>query len=383
MTTELMGVYGEPLATLVEGSGCWVSDVEGRRYLDLLAGIAVNSLGHCHPELTEALSRQLGRLTHTSNFFVSGPLAAALAALDGVLPWDESRVFFANSGTEATEAAIKLLRRAVPERPKVVCFEGSFHGRTLGALSATMQPAKQAPFAPLLPGFVAAPIDDPGALARALEDPQVGAVLFEPILGEAGVRLLAAGVGEVLAAAQARGVLLVADEIQCGLGRTGSWFGFEALGLVPDAILLGKALGNGFPVAALTARASLAQSFQPGDHGSTYGGNPVALTAVATVLGIMRRDDLPGAAGARGEELRNLAAELPGVQSVEGRGLMLGLELAEPRAREVVRAALGLGLIVNATGPSRLRLTPPLVISSEEVAEGARLLAKALKEAGA
>jgi len=326
---------------------------------------------------------QLRRLTHTSNFFVSGTLAAALAALDGVLPWDESRVFFANSGTEATEAAIKLLRRAVPERPKVVCLEGSFHGRTLGALSATMQPAKQARFAALLPGFVAAPIDDPGALARALEDPQVGAVLFEPILGEAGVRLLAAGVGEVLAAAQAGGVLLVADEIQCGLGRTGSWFGFEALGLVPDAILLGKALGNGFPVAALTARASLAQSFQPGDHGSTYGGNPVALTAVATVLGIMRRDDLPGAAGARGEELRNLAAELPGVQSVEGRGLMLGLELAEPRAREVVRAALGLGLIVNATGPSRLRLTPPLVISSEEVAEGARLLAKALKEAGA
>ncbi|MHB1734585.1 aspartate aminotransferase family protein [Ferrimicrobium acidiphilum] len=381
MTGRLLELYGTPMANIVRGEGAWLFDDQGRRYLDFLSGIAVTSLGHSNPSIQEALVDQLSRVLHTSNFFTTPAGLQAAAKIGEIAPFEDAAVFFCNSGAEAIEAALKLLRRARPDRPKVVVLAGSFHGRTFGALSATMQPKKQEPFKPLLSGFIEVPLNDVGSLSRALDDPEVGAVLFEPILGEAGVYPLDDGFAEVLIQAQRdRGVLLVADEIQTGLCRTGEWLGVSHYGIVPDAFTLAKALGNGIPIGALVVKPEVGATLQPGDHGSTFGGNPVATTAAVAVIEFMQRSDLA-------ERVRHLASvafpllkPLAGVTRVEGRGLMFGLQLEAPVAQEVVNRALASGLIINAPKTDRLRLLPPLIISEPELRQGCEILGSVLEE---
>lgn len=376
----LMGVYGQPKRRFVRGEGAWLIDDEGRRYVDLLAGIAVVSLGHANPRIVQALSAQAGRLWHTSNYFDSDARERALAALATPLAsLGEASVFFANSGTEAVEGAFKLVRRARAPRTRVVALAGAFHGRTFGSLSLTGQPDKQAPFEPLVPDVVQVDPHDTAALEAAVADAQTAAVIVEPIAGEAGVHPLPrAAVAAIERARRASGALVVVDEVQAGLGRTGAWLGSEVVGLEPDVVTLAKALGNGYPVGAVVARAPVAEALRPGDHGSTFGGNALAMAVVEAVANELVRLDAPALARARGEEALLAASVLPGVRFVEGSGLMLGLELEAPVAARVVDRALEMGVVINATGPSRLRLLPPLTITADELTEGLARLGRAL-----
>jgi len=383
MSLTLLNVYGPRQRRFVGGSGCWLVDVDGRRYLDLLAGIAVVSLGHAHPAVTRALTSQAQRLWHTSNIFDSDVADAALRALDAPLAAiGDAKVFFANSGAEANEAALKLVRRARPGQSRIVALKGAFHGRTAGALSLTGQSSKRAPFEPLVPDIVHVDPNEPEALEAAVADPSTAAVIVEPILGEAGVRPLSAAAVAAIERGRARsGALLVVDEVQAGLGRTGFWLASEGVGLCPDAVTLAKALGNGYPVGAMVARVGVGDVLVPGDHGSTFGGNPLALAVVAAVARELVALDAPRQARERGALLATLLAEVEGVVQVEGAGLMLGAELAAPIAHRVVELALDEGVIANATGPTRLRLVPPLVIAEEEVRFGVARLARAIERA--
>jgi len=380
MTGTLMNLYGPPTGNLVKGSGAYLFDDQGRRYLDFLSGIAVTSLGHDHPVIREAVASQLSRLWHTSNFFTTPASLGAAAKIGEIAPFADARVFFCNSGAEAIEAALKLARRARPDRPKVAVLANSFHGRTLGALSATMQPKKRQPFLPLLTGFVEVPLNDASALRNVVADPEVGTVLFEPILGEAGVFELEDGFAQVLIEAQRdHGTLLIADEIQTGLCRTGDWFASTHYGIVPDAFTLAKALGNGLPIGALVAKAEVASAFEVGDHGSTFGGNPVATAAATAVITFMAESSLAERVRHLSDLALPLLKALPGVTSVDGRGLMLALALGAPVASEVVRQAWAAGLIVNAPTPDRIRLLPPLIITEPELKHGIEILAKVLE----
>ncbi|WP_298345515.1 aminotransferase class III-fold pyridoxal phosphate-dependent enzyme [Ferrimicrobium sp.] len=381
MTGTLLGLYGAPMANIVRGQGAWLYDDEGHRYLDFLSGIAVTSLGHAHPVVQEALVGQLGRVWHTSNFFTTPPGLEAAAKIGEIAPFEDAGVFFCNSGAEAIEAALKLLRRARPDRPKVVVLSNSFHGRTFGALSATMQPGKRIPFEPLLPGFLEVALNDVAGLEEALADPEAGAVLFEPILGEAGVYPLGDAFAEALIRAQQEdGILLVADEIQTGMCRTGEWLASSHYGIVPDLFTLAKALGNGIPIGALVTKPEVGAAFLPGDHGSTFGGNPIAATAAVAVIEFMQRSSMTERVRHLGDLALPLLKPLPGVTQVEGRGLMLGLQLSAPVAKEVVERAFAAGLILNAPKADRLRLLPPLIISEPELTQGCELLAGALGE---
>lgn len=381
MTGTLLGLYGAPMANVVRGQGSWLYDDAGHKYLDFLSGIAVTSLGHANPVIGEAITNQLGRVLHTSNFFTTPPGLAAAAKIGEIAPFEDAGVFFCNSGAEAVEAALKLLRRARPDRPKVVVLSDSFHGRTFGALSATMQPAKRIPFAPLLEGFIEVPLNDVAALSDALMDPAIGAVLFEPILGEAGVYPLADDFAEALITAQReRDILLVADEIQAGMCRTGEWLSSSHYGIVPDIFMLAKALGNGIPIGALVAKPEVGATFVPGDHGSTFGGNPIASSAAVAVIEFMQRSSMPERVRHLGDVALPLLKPLPGVTNVEGRGLMLGLQLAAPVAKDVVTKAFAAGLILNAPKADRLRLLPPLTISEPELNQGCEILAGVLAE---
>jgi len=380
MTGTLMNLYGSPTGNLVKGSGAYLFDDQGRRYLDFLSGIAVTSLGHDHPVIREAVASQLSRLWHTSNFFTTPASLSAAAKIGEIAPFADARVFFCNSGAEAIEAALKLARRARPDRPKVAVLANSFHGRTLGALSATMQPKKRQPFLPLLTGFVEVPLNDVSALRNVVADPEVGTVLFEPILGEAGVLELEDGFAQVLIEAQRdHGTLLIADEIQTGLCRTGDWFASTHYGIVPDAFTLAKALGNGLPIGALVAKAEVASAFEVGDHGSTFGGNPVATAAATAVITFMAESSLAERVRHLSDLALPLLKALPGVTSVDGRGLMLALALGAPVANEVVRQAWAAGLIVNAPTPDRIRLLPPLIITEPELKHGIEILANVLE----
>ena len=369
----LLPAYARHDVTFVSGEGSWLTDLDGKRYLDLLAGIAVVSLGHCHPAPLGAAQRQLDALWHTSNLYSTQPmlrLAEQLSARFG-----GARAFFCNSGTEAIEASLKWARKATG-RPVVVALEGSFHGRTHGALAATGQPSKRAPFEPLAPAVRFAALNDAASLAAAV-GPDTGAILIEPIQGEGGIHPASA---DFLAAARSladeHGSLLVLDEVQCGAGRTGSFFAWEQLGVKPDAVVLAKGLANGLPIGALLVADGAPDGFEPGDHGSTFGGNPVVCAAAGAVVDALD-DTLLEAVAARGLQLGAGLAALPGVVEVRGRGLMLGAQLDRPAA-PVVAAALEIGLLVGAAGERVLRLTPPLTIAGDEIAAGLSLLEEVL-----
>jgi len=369
---SLMGTITSPQALLARGEGCYVWDADGKKYLDFLAGIAVNSLGHAHPALVAAVSNQIGTLAHVSNYFASPPqieLAERLQRISGA--GDSGRVFFCNSGTEAIEAALKLSRLNVAggARPRILALSHSFHGRTMGALSLTGQAALQDPFTPLIPG-----IEHLDSTVEALEQaigPDVAALILEPIKGEAGVVELPEDyLAKARELTRKHGVLLILDEIQTGIGRTGSWFAFQQFDIVPDAIVLAKGLAGGVPIGALVTFGEASTLFQAGQHGSTFGGNPLASAAGNAVLGEIERASLVENAAKRGIELRELILGLghPLIAEVRGRGLLLGVGLTKPVAKHMADAALERGLIINAPNDYSIRIAPPLVVGDDEIA---------------
>ena len=364
---RLLPTYARADLSIVRGDGCRVWDVGGHAYLDFGGGIAVVSLGHCHPAPLAAAQAQLERLWHVSNLYRTEPaeeLAAALSARFG-----GAQAFFCNSGTEAVEAALKYARKATG-KPGVVALEGGFHGRTLGALSVTGQPAKREPFAPLVPGVRFVPPNDVDALLAAVDD-EVGLILIEPILGEGGVVPLEA---TFVAAASELPPLLGFDEVQTGVGRTGSFFAFEELGVRPDLVTLAKGLANGLPIGGLLVADSAVGAFEPGDHGSTFGGNPVSAAAASAVVEAID-DELLANVRARGAELVAGLVALPGVVGVRGRGLLIGVETAAP-ATDIVAAAREEGLLVLTAGENVLRLAPPLTVGVDEVAAALEVLSR-------
>lgn len=365
---RMMNTFGVPKVELVRGEGCTVVGSDGKRYLDFLAGIAVNALGHNHPAIVGALTSQ-ANLLHISNFFASEPqlaLAERLLRITGA--GDEGRVFFANSGTEANEAAIKLARRT--GRPRILSLQDSFHGRSIGALSITGKAALREPFEPLLPNVEH--IDTTIEALSAAIGPDVAALFVEPIKGEAGVRELPAGYLEAARELTTQhGVLLIVDEIQTGAGRTGNWFGFQESGIVPDAITLAKGIGGGVPIGALVTFGAASTLLQPGQHGTTFGGNPLVCAVSDAVLAQIEADDLVRNAARRGAELRTALARIgsPLIVELRGRGLLIGIGLSEPVAQRIVAVALDHGLIINAPNESTIRLAPPLIIGDSEIAE--------------
>jgi acetylornithine/N-succinyldiaminopimelate aminotransferase len=389
-THAVMDTFGPPQRVLVRGEGAYVWDADGRRYLDLLAGIAVNALGHAHPTLTAAISAQLGTLGHVSNFFGTPTqiaLAERLLRLAGAP--DGSRVFFANSGTEANEAAFKMARRHGARGARVLALEGGFHGRSMGALALTAKAAYREPFEPLPGGVEHVPFGDTAALDEAFspaavaERGPVAAFVVEPVQGEAGVRPLPPGylvhARKLTAGADA---LLILDEVQTGVGRTGTWFAFQRPeiggGIVPDVVTVAKGLGGGFPVGATIAFGERAAALLGrGQHGTTFGGNPVAAAAALATLGVIERDGLlahvreVGALLAREIE----AAGNPLVAEVRGQGLLLAVLLTRPVAARVAATALEEGYIVNAVAPDAIRLAPPLILTADQALDAARFFA--------
>jgi predicted acetylornithine/succinylornithine family transaminase len=370
---RLLPTYARADVTIVRGEGARVWDEHGREYLDFGSGIAVVALGHRHPAPLAAARAQLDRLWHASNLYRTEPAEELAARLSG--RFGGAQAFFCNSGTEAVEAALKYARKATG-RPGVVALEGGFHGRTLGALSVTGQPAKREPFGPLVPGVRFVEPNDVDAL-RAADDEEVGLILLEPVLGEGGVVPLEP---DYLAAAAELDALLCLDEIQCGVGRTGTFFAFEQLGVRPDLVTLAKGLANGLPVGALLVADSAAGAFVPGDHGSTFGGNPVSCAAACAVVDAIG-DDLLTSVRLVGSLLAEAVAGLPGVVEVRGRGLLLGAVVDRP-ASAVVDACRKRGLLVLSAGDDVVRLAPPLTVERADVEEAVGVLAAALAGVG-
>ncbi|PPF58165.1 acetylornithine transaminase [Rathayibacter sp. AY1C2] len=381
-SAAMMQTFAPPLAVLERGEGCRVWDVDGREYLDFLGGIAVNSLGHAHPVFVEAVTRQAGALAHVSNYFATAPqieLAETLRRLTGA--GETGRVYFANSGTEANEAAFKLARlNAAGGRHRVLALQNAFHGRTMGALALTGKAAMRAPFEPM-PGGVEHLEASIEALEAALDE-SVAALIVEPIQGEAGVIPLPAGYLErARELTREHGALLIVDEIQTGVGRTGRWFAYQEAGILPDAVTLAKGLGGGFPVGALVTFGEASDLLQKGHHGSTFGGNPLATAVAGAVLAEIERADLLGNARERGAQIVDAltALDSPLIGGVRGAGLLLGIALTRPVAAELAAACLDAGLIVNAANDSSIRLAPPLVVTAADVAEFAERFGRALQ----
>ncbi|MGY2703240.1 acetylornithine transaminase [Nocardioides sp. HB32] len=362
---SLMNTFGPPKLVLARGEGAHVWDTDGKEYVDLLGGIAVNALGHGHPALVEAITTQLQTLGHISNFFTSAPqveLAERLLDLLGVGAGG-GKVFLTNSGTEANEAAFKLTRRT--GRTHVVAAEGSFHGRTMGALALTAKAAYRTPFAPLPGDVTFVPYGDADALAAAVTD-QTAAVLLEPIQGEAGVVVPPEGyLAAARAVADRHGALLWLDEVQTGMGRTGRWFAH--IGVTPDVVTVAKGLGGGFPVGACIGVGAAGELLEPGNHGTTFGGNPVACAAALAVIRTIEDEDLLEHVTVLGQKLRDGLAADPRVTEVRGEGLLIGLDLSVDASADVAAAALAAGFIVNNPTPSRIRLAPPLVLTEDDV----------------
>jgi acetylornithine/N-succinyldiaminopimelate aminotransferase len=362
----LMTTYGTPRRVLVRGEGCYVWDEDGRRYLDLLGGLAVNVLGHGHPALIAAVTGQLQTLGQVSNFFATLPqvaLAERLLELSGA---GDGRVFLANSGTEALETAVKMGRRT--GRTKFVAAEGGFHGRTMGSLALTGKAAIREPFEPLPGEVVHVPYGDVDALGEAV-DPETAAVVLEPVQGEAGVRVPPAGyLSAAREIANKQGALLVVDEVQTGVGRTGDWFAYQHEGVLPDVVTVAKGLGGGFPIGACIGFGAAAGLLGPGSHGSTFGGNPVAAAAGLAVVDTVEREGLLENAAKIGDQIRRdvESVDHPLVAGVRGRGLLVAVGLSEPVATQAAAAALDAGFIVNPVAADALRLAPPLVLSSEQ-----------------
>ncbi|MGW0021535.1 acetylornithine transaminase [Rhodococcus sp. NPDC003382] len=362
---SLMHNYGVPKVALVAGDGAIVTDADGKQYLDLLGGIAVNSLGHRHPAIIEAVTAQLNQLGHVSNLYASPPvleLAERLLAHFG----HEGRVFFCNSGTEANEAAFKIAR--LTGRPKIIAAEKAFHGRTMGALALTGQPDKRAPFEPMPAGVEFVPYGDIAALEAAVDE-NTAAVFLEPIMGESGVVVPPEG---YLAAARRitteKGALLVLDEVQTGIARTGTFFAHQAAGVVPDVMTLAKGLGGGLPIGAVVATGPAAELFQPGKHGTTFGGNPVCAAAALAVLRTIDEQNLLDHVNSVGKHLATGIEELghPLVDHVRGSGLLLGVVLTDPKSAAVEAAARDAGYLVNAAAPDVIRLAPPLILTEDQ-----------------
>ncbi len=364
---HLTANYARQPVEFVRGLGARLWDAEGHEYLDLQNGLAVNSVGHCHPDVVAAIQAQSAQLLHVGNLFYTDPmvrLSGRLAKAAELGPG--TKVFFTNSGTEAVEAALKCARKR-RRAGTIISVHRGFHGRTYGALSATPQESKQAPFAPLVPGFVA--VEPTAEAITAAVDGQTAAVILEPVQGESGVYPLSVEVLQAArAACDAHGAALIFDEIQCGLGRTGDLWGWQDSGVVPDAVTVAKALAGGLPIGALVAGPAMAEVFEPGDHGSTFAGGPVQCAAGLAVMHIVTNADLLARVRAAGERLTARLAELPGVTEVRGRGYMQAVELRDVDAFALVgRALQEQRLVLNATSPSTLRLLPPLTISAEEL----------------
>jgi len=381
VSSALLSTYARYDVRFERGEGARLWDSEGNEYLDFLTGISVSSVGHCHPAVVDAIREQAGRLLHVGNLFYTEPMERLAARLVAGSVGEGGGVFFCNSGAEAIEAALKLARKA-RHGGEIVVMQGAFHGRTYGALSATPQEAKQAPFAPLVPGFVAVPAT-PAAIEAAVSE-RTAAVLVEPIRGETGVHpipedaLLAAR-----AACDRHGAALIFDEIQTGLARTGTLWCFDGLEVVPDALTTAKALGGGLPIGALIAGPGLADVLEPGDHGSTFAGGPVVCAAANAVLDVVEDIELHARVRDLGERLRAGLADLPGATEVRGRGLMNAVDLDRADAADLARhALLDQRLVVNATGPGTIRLLPPLTIGDAEIDDALGRLRSVLDGAG-
>ncbi|MDZ7802998.1 acetylornithine transaminase [Thiohalophilus sp.] len=373
MADHLMHNYAPLPVTFVRGEGAWLWDTEERAYLDALSGVAVCGLGHAHPAIADAIAEQARTLVHTSNWYHIARQEALAAKLTAIAGMDNA--FFCNSGAEANEAAIKLARlhgrQKQIETPTIVVMDGSFHGRTMATLTATGNPKVQAGFEPLVPGFVHVPYNDVSAIEQlAAQRDDIVAIMVEPITGEGGIRIPTDDyLPQLRGLCDAHDWLLIADEIQTGMGRTGQWFAFQHSGIQPDIITLAKGLGNGVPIGACLARGRAADLFQPGQHGSTYGGNPLVCAAALAVIETIEREHLAARAGWLGQHMLNRLyeslAKTPGVVECRGKGLMLAVELDRP-CGELMQQALDKGLLINVTAGNVLRLLPPLILSDEE-----------------
>ena len=388
---RLMQTYPQAPLAFVRGQGTALFDAGGRPYLDFLSGLAVTSLGHAHPAVADAVAAQARTLVHTSNLFLTEPMLDLADRLARITGWDDARTFFCQDGASANEAALKLARRhgkaQHPDKIRVVTLEGSFHGRTFATLEATGQPAKHAPFAPLLGVVDTVPYDDAETLRQAVTDDHC-AVLLEVVQGEGGVRPVP---DEVLVAAREaadrHGALLIVDEVQTGMGRTGPWFAFQDTPVVPDVVTVAKALANGLPIGACIAHGPAADVFTPGDHATTFGGNPVVAAAACAVIDTIEQDGVLAAAQVRSRRLmqglEGLVGTAPFASGVRGRGLLLGLELDAPVAKEVVAAARDRFLVANAVAANVVRLAPPLTVGREEVDLAVSALSEALEAVAA
>ncbi len=381
--THVMHTYARLPVMFVRGLGTRLWDVDGKEYLDFLSGLAVNGVGHCHPKVVRAIQDQAATLVHVSNLYLTGPQAALAKKLTSISDFD--RVFFGNSGAEANEAALKVARKRGKAvggdgKFKIVTASNSFHGRTMGTVTATGQPKYQAPFAPLIPGFSYVPYNDVAALEQAVND-DTCAVMLELIQGEGGIFPATA---EYVAAARKvcdkHGALLIFDEIQTGMGRTGKWWNYQHFDVVPDIMTVAKSLAGGLPMGACLARGDAATTLVPGDHGSTPGGNPMSASAALAVINVIEDEHLVANAHAMGAYLVHRLTEALGSRIVEvrGRGLMLGIALAQPNAKAIQTAALSAGLVVNAIGDETVRLLPPLTINRSDVDEAVEILKKVM-----
>jgi predicted acetylornithine/succinylornithine family transaminase len=379
--SRLMRTYPPPKVTFVRGQGTELWDTDGVRYLDFLCGLGVTGLGHAHPVVAEAVAHQAHTLLHVSNLY-GNEVAPGVAATLDELVGGGGQVFFCNSGAEANEAALKLARKFGGRgRHTVVSAYGSFHGRTLATLHATGQPEKHELFQPLPEGFRHVPWNDAAALEAAL-DPSVAAVLLEPVQGEGGVNPATADYFQAARRlCDERGALLIVDEVQTGLGRTGRWFGHQHFDVRPDVVTVAKALGNGMPIGACWARDEVAV-FEPGDHATTFGGQPLAAAAARAVLAEMRKEDVPTRAAHAGAKLAAALADLPGVVAVRGLGLLLAAELETQSGPDVASAALDAGLVVNGLSPTAIRLAPPLLVTDAEIDEAMSILDAVLTRLG-
>ena len=377
-TKSLQSNYGTPVLELVSGKGATVIDSKGDQYLDFLAGIATNVLGHAHPAIVKAVTKQISTLGHVSNFYAH-PNVLALSEKLVKLTGDKSaRVFFCNSGAEANEAALKLSRKT--GRTRIVATKDSFHGRTMGALSLTGQPAKSKAFKPLIKGITHLPYGDMGAMLKKVNK-KTAMVIVEPIMGEAGVIVPPHGYLQALRElCDETGALLVFDCVQTGMGRTGDWFGYEYSGIKPDVITLAKGLGGGLPLGAMIALGGAAELFEPGDHGSTFGGNPIATAAGIAVIDTIEKTKLLKRVGEVGLELMADLALIEGVKSVRGAGLLIGVEFSAPIAKKVAAQCQKNGVLVNGNSETVIRIAPPLIITDRDISKFLKVFTESVHE---
>ena len=370
--------YGKPSIVLVKGKGIVVTDADGKSYLDFLGGIATSVLGHAHPAIVKAVTKQVSTLSHVSNFYAHPNIIELAEKLVGMTGDESAKVFFCQSGAEANEAALKLSRRT--GRVRIVAAQGAFHGRTMGALSLTGQPSKREPFLPLVKGVKHVAYGDIEAMRKAVTR-KTAMVIIEPIMGEAGVIVPPADyLQELRAICDAKGALLVIDAVQTGMGRTGDWFGYEYSGITPDVITLAKGLGGGLPLGAMIALGKAADLFQPGDHGSTFGGNPVTTAAALAAIKFIETQKILQKVEKQGAYLMQELAVIPGVAEVRGAGLLLGIELETMKAADIAKALQDQGVLVNAANPTTIRLAPALVVTDAQIKKFVAIFKKVMSD---